>query len=141
MKSSGCLLQVGGTPVGRGGYVENVAPAYITAAGEWSVDPATSEVHYMLRPGESASTLAAELPVLEVLVNITGASAVSFTGFGFMHATWLRPGQGDGFVEQQTGCCAIGTSPDNHLCTAAADRHWSIKSPGNVSESRAMTML
>jgi hypothetical protein len=41
---------------------------------------------------------------------------VSFEGFSFRHATWLRPGQEDGYVEQQCGACAVGTNENNHEC-------------------------
>lgn len=65
-------------------------------------------------------------------MSIVGATGISFTGFTFEHATWLRPGQADGYVEQQTGACAIGNHPENHGCTTATDAFWSVKSPGNV---------
>ena len=69
------------------------------------------------------TTLGAIMPVLEVLVEISGGGGgddgsghVSFEGFSFRHATWLRPGQEDGYVEQQCGACAVGTNENNHEC-------------------------
>lgn len=38
-------------------------------------------------------------------------------------------------VEQQTGCCTIGSFPDNNNC--AIEARWSVKSPGNVRVSDA----
>ena len=35
-------------------------------------------------------------------------------------------------MEQQTGCCTIGTDPHNGDCTAAHDALFSVKSAGNV---------
>jgi hypothetical protein len=73
------------------------------------------------------------MPTLEVLLNVTGAQDVSFQGFLFEHATWLRPGQADGYVEQQTGACTAGPTsvPTDDYCND--DFVWSVKSPGNVA--------
>eukprot|EP00040_Diaphanoeca_grandis_P023774 m.129811 g.129811 ORF g.129811 m.129811 type:complete len:602 (-) comp29431_c0_seq1:80-1885(-) len=120
----------GQTVRGAPGYVENVASQYITTQGEWSYDTSSETVAYALLDGESGASIDVWMPILEVLVNITGSSDISFTGFSFEHATWLRPGQGDGYVEQQTGACTIGDNPLNGDCTQ--DRFWSVKSPGNI---------
>jgi len=66
-----------------------------------------------------------------VLLEVSGASGLSFANLSFEHATWLRPGESDGFVEQQTGCCTVGTNYSfNSDCNA--DAFWSLKSSGNV---------
>lgn len=116
-------------------YVEAVGPSYLAAPGDWAV--AGGKLSYMLRPGESAATLDARVPALEVLLNVSDAENVTFSGFTFAHATWLRPGQGDGFVEQQTGQCAVGDFQQNHGCDSSSDAFWSVKSPGNVQVVRS----
>jgi len=115
---------------GNPGYIENVGPAFIAQQGEWAINHTSKMVMYALRDGETAASIQAIMPNLEVLVNVTGSHGVGFSGLLFEHATWLRPGQADGYVEQQTGCCAVGTNPGG--CTSSTDKYWSIKSPGNI---------
>lgn len=54
---------------------------------------------------------------------------VAFRNMSFQHATWLRPSQDDGYVEQQSGACIIGDSPANFDCSN--DFLWK-KSPGAI---------
>jgi hypothetical protein len=124
-------------------YIEGVAAtAASTAPGHWSLSADTNYVYYRPLPDESLATTAttttkttttidAVVPKLEVLVRIgKGADGTSFSGFTFEHATWLRPGQHDGYVEQQTGACTIGNFSQNNNCNV--DYYWSVKTPGNV---------
>ena len=106
-----CGQGVKGTPVGGGGYVENAGVEFISSPGDFALDRASKTLHYALRPGEDASTLKAVMPVLEVLVNVTGAADIRFESLRFEHATWLRPGQANGYVESQTGACTVGPTP------------------------------
>eukprot|EP00041_Stephanoeca_diplocostata_P021177 m.487871 g.487871 ORF g.487871 m.487871 type:complete len:631 (+) comp21758_c0_seq2:81-1973(+) len=131
LKDKACGQGVHGVPVGRGGYIENVDATYLSEGGEWALDSSALVVHYALRQGEAASTMRAVMPVLETLVNFSGASSIAFTNISFQHGTWRRPGASDGYVEQQTGCCAVGTNPLDHNCDT--DAYWSVKSPGNVA--------
>lgn len=124
-----------GPPVGSRGYVENAGLGSISAPGDWALEGAT--VHYALRPGESVTNLTVTMPVLETLVNLTGASDVQFDGLAFEHATWLRPGQDDGYVEQQTGCCAVGFNFTANANCGKDDSHWSVKCPGNIAINEA----
>ena len=157
-----CGQGVKGTPVGRGGYVENAGVNYVSNPGDFALDHDTKTLHYALRPGEDPATLNAIMPVLDVLVNVTGASDITFESLRFEHATWLRPGQADGYVEQQTGACTVGSTPvptddycndgershwHAHVRAAwlaaswlsiarsacAVDFVWSVKSPGNIA--------
>ena len=89
LKHKACGQGVRGPPTG-GNYVENVDAEHIAMPGEWAVDLATGAISYALRAGESAATITAIVPVLETLVDIVGATGISFTGFTFEHATWLR---------------------------------------------------
>jgi len=130
-----CGQSVRGAPTGGKGYVEAVGPEFITAPGEWAISTDGQTLYYAPLPGEEASTMVAVVPVLEVLVEVVGVDGVAFSGFTFELATWLRPGLGDGYVEQQTGCCAIGDFADNGNC--AVDARWSVKSPGNIRVTRS----
>jgi hypothetical protein len=131
LKNKACGQHVRSPPT-KGNYAENADAQYIAAAGQWAIDLDSATISYALRVGELASTLLATVAHLETLVSIVGATDISFKGFTFEHATWLRPGQADGYVEQQTGACAVGNHVENHGCTTATDAFWSIKSPGNV---------
>ena len=127
LRHKACGQIARGTP----GYVENVGPAYIANPGEWAINHTSQVVVYALREGETAESIQGVMPALDVLVNVTGAHDIRFSGMRFEHATWTRPGEADGYVEQQTGCCAVGTNPLNGDCNS--DRYWSVKSPGNVA--------
>jgi hypothetical protein len=119
-----------GSPMGGIGYVENVGASAEMEPGDWALDG--TSVYYALREGESGRGLVGVLPTVSVLVNVSsGARDVSFVNVTFEHSTWLRPGEADGYVEQQTGCGAIGTNFSfNSDC--AIDTLWSVKSPGSV---------
>jgi hypothetical protein len=106
-----CGQGVKGTPVGRGGYIENAGVKYVISPGDFALDREGKTLHYALREGEDATTLNAVVPILDVLVNVSGASDITFESLRFEHATWLRPGQADGYVEQQTGACTVGPTP------------------------------
>jgi hypothetical protein len=96
--------------------VENVGVDFLTAPGEWVYEPSSAKVYYMPMPGEDMATADVIMPVLEQLVVGSSASFVRFSGITFAHATWLRPHQGDGYVEQQSGACIVGRSPLNSDC-------------------------
>ena len=117
-----------GAPLGGNGYIENVGGAALRP-GEWALE-GTVVLYAPRSAAESTANLSAVMPVLESLVEIRGASGVSFVNITFEHATWLRPGQGDGYVEQQSGIGAVGTNPENSDCNN--DFFWSVKTPGNV---------
>jgi hypothetical protein len=53
------------------------------------------------------SKVSAVLAVEEILVKHEGASNHQWHNVSFEYATWLRPMQGGGFVEQQTGACNV----------------------------------
>jgi hypothetical protein len=59
---------------------------------------------------------------------LSGSHRPRFKGLTFEHATWLRPGLGDGFVEIQTGYCIVG--PNATKTT--------VKTPGNVAFKHAV---
>ena len=111
-------------------YIEGVGT--LSAPGEWALSNDAQTLLYSPLPTEDNDKgLTAVVPTLETLVEITkGGDGTTFSGFVFEHATWLRPGLGDGYVEQQTGMCTVGTSANNNDCDK--DFWWSVKSPGNI---------
>ena len=122
-----CGQNARGPPV----YIEGVDESHISAPGQFAISGDGNTVFYSPFPAENIETLHAVLPLLEVLLHIeAGADDCTFEGFSFQYATWLRPGLADGYVEQQSGQCAVGNFSQNHDCNA--DYYWSWKSPGNV---------
>ncbi|KAI8622924.1 pectin lyase-like protein [Xylariaceae sp. FL1651] len=90
-----------------GVYVQN-ALALLTDAGQFYVDSAAGKVYYKPLSGENLATAATYLGIQEVLISVGGtydspAHDISFDGITFAHSTWLKPGQGYGYVDQQTG--------------------------------------
>ena len=119
--------------------VENVGAAAIGAPREWALDSRTGILTLALSdedapagPG-AVGAPAVVAPLLETLLEATDVANVAFENLTFEHATWLRPAQGDGYVEQQTGACLLGSDfARNSDCTGAgADARW-YKSPGNL---------
>lgn len=129
-----------GAPLAGRGYVENVGASGAMSPGSWALQ-AGGTVVYALRAGETAATLRAVMPTLDLLLSVTGAHDVRFEGFAFEHASWLRPGQAEGYVEQQTGCGTTVANANDSSCTD--DYYWSFKSPGNVrvADSRAVAFV
>lgn len=90
-----------------GFYIQNV-PELLDEGGEFYLDSDAGTVYYMPLEGEDMSTVAAYLGVLEGLIYVQGSLEepihdLSFKGINFAHTTWLLPGQGYGYVDQQTG--------------------------------------
>ena len=76
-------------------------------AGQFYYDLAAAEFLYIPHDGEDMSTASAVVAVEENLVTYSAAASHSWTGVTFEYATWLRPMQGDGYVEVQSGACAV----------------------------------
>jgi hypothetical protein len=70
---------------------------FLDAEGEWFRDAATSTLYYKPRPGEYMPTATIEAPVLERLIQISGASSgnkvrnVRFEGLTFTQTGWNGP--------------------------------------------------
>jgi hypothetical protein len=106
----------------------NVAAALLTGSGTWTVNSVTRTLFYAPRAGEDPRAAAFIVPSLDVLVNVTGASWVTFQNLTFSFATWQAPSQGEGYVDMQSGY---------HLSDprSAADPDqddWWVPVPGNV---------
>lgn len=87
---------------------------FLDEAGEWYLDPVTKLLYYKPRTGEDMSTVAVELPVLEKLLDVSGAatqpvSYLQFDGLSFAYATWLSPNTSDGYALDQSGFHLKGT--------------------------------
>jgi hypothetical protein len=117
--------------------VEGVGRSFLEGRpNQWSLSADARTIYYSPPSGFDRGSIDAVVPMLEVLVDVRpGSHGTAFSGFTFQHATWLRPGLADGYVEQQTGMCAIGNDPGNHDCNDIF--FWSVKSPGNVRVSNA----
>lgn len=76
--------------------------------GQFFLDTDNAIVYYKPQDGEDMSQIDAYLGVLEVLIAVGGtydspAHDISFQDINFAHSTWLRPGEGYGYIDQQTG--------------------------------------
>lgn len=71
--------------------------------GEWWLDRVAKVIYYKPLVGESAAAAVAVVPVLEVVLEGSKLSDVTFSGISFQHATWFAP---EGFVENQSGDAA-----------------------------------
>ena len=87
--------------------MSGVCAEHLSTPGQWYHDRAGAQVLYFPLPGEDMTKATAVLAVEEVLVNHVGLSKHEWSGVAFEFATWLRPMQGGGFVEQQAGACNV----------------------------------
>ncbi len=69
--------------------------------GTWSIDRHTHTLYYMPADGRDPSTHAVLAPALQTLVNVDGASNLSFTGLTFSYGGWTGPDTPDGFAQMQ----------------------------------------
>jgi hypothetical protein len=83
-------------------HVENVRE-HLSTPGQWYFDRAKQEVLYYPLVGQDLSKVEVILAVEETLVKHVGAQNHAWSGLTFEFGTWLRPMQGAGFVEEQTG--------------------------------------
>ena len=95
--------------------IDNVK-AELKTQGQFYYDKAAGEVLYLPRDGEEdMSTATAVLAVEETLVQHSAAAQHSWQGVTFEYATWLRPMQGDGYVEVQVRVQAVCV-PETQPC-------------------------
>ena len=111
--------------------VENVGVAHIHRPHEWALVNHQGRVNVQLAlPADSDPRNATVwLPRLETIVGGYHVAHVKFTGIQFGYATWLRPGQEDGFVDFQGGACLVGNKPGNQNCS---EDNTQIVTPGNL---------
>ncbi|WP_308250199.1 lectin [Sphaerisporangium fuscum] len=93
-------------------YLEN-AYEFLDAPGEWYIKPGTGILYYIPAAGQSMGDISVELPVLQSLVDVGGtydapAHNIGFSGITFTGTSWLGPGSGQGYADQQTGSYITG---------------------------------
>ncbi|KAH8799447.1 hypothetical protein F5884DRAFT_863625 [Xylogone sp. PMI_703] len=90
-----------------GVWVQN-ALELLHEGGQHFLDSEAGVVYYIPLAGENMSTAETYIGRLEALIVVGGtydqpAHDISFTGLHFQHTTWLKPSDGYGYVDQQTG--------------------------------------
>ena len=85
-------------------FIDNIK-AHLENPGQFYFDRAASSIFYVPLPGQNASHINAVVALEETLLTHDTSSRHAWEGVTFEYATWLRPGQGAGFVEQQSAAC------------------------------------
>ncbi|MCD0443150.1 RICIN domain-containing protein [Glycomyces sp. A-F 0318] len=90
---------------------------FLDQAGEWYLDTAAGRLYYKPLAGQSMAAAKVELPRLETLVEIGGTyaqpvRALEFSGLTFTGTSWLDPGSGNGYANQQTGTFITGVQSE-----------------------------
>ena len=86
--------------------VQNVRE-HLSEPGSWYLDRARAAIYYIPLPGQDMGAVDAVIAVEETLLALDGAARQAFAGTAFAFATWLRPSQDAGFVDQQSAACSI----------------------------------
>ena len=94
-------------------------------------------VLYYPLPDQNMATVTAVIAVEETLVALNGATRQAFDGVTFSYATWLRPGQGLGYVEQQAGACNVCPYGVSNSEGCGANDVYEV-TPGNVALTGAL---
>ena len=141
-----CFRIVQHKPCGQGtsapAALENLGPDALRA-GEWYFSTAERTAYLCPLDDAEASGLldgsaVAVMPVLETLVSAIGATDLSFSGLTFEHATWSRPSEGLGYVEQQSGALVDRPAVDG----ACNDTEWPPMAANVVfNASRRVTLV
>jgi len=97
-------------------YLVN-SPAFLSAPGQWYLDPAKGQLLLRVAPGASPSSMSIELPHLSYLLSINGTPErpirdLTFQGIRFSHTSWLGPSSPEGYANQQSGAYLAGVTPD-----------------------------
>ncbi len=89
-------------------WLENVYEL-LTDPGQWYLDRSAGFVYYIPRFGENMATATVVLPVVEKLVDASGATPATpihnivFSGITFEYGTWLWPSTSQGYADNQAG--------------------------------------
>lgn len=115
-------------------YVDNVKEHFQRAeAGTFYWDRAQARVFYLPRASDDMRNISAVVATEDTLVTVTaGAANHRFDAVKFEYATWLQPGQGAGYVEQQAAAlndCPAGVMPPAADC-GKNDTY--LLTPGNI---------
>jgi len=111
-------------------YAENVRE-HLSNPGEWYIDSSKDEILYYPMPNQDMSKVNVVAAMEEILVHHDHTMNHNWEHVSFEYATWLRPGQNNGFVEQQSAACDICVEgvKDAEGCGKNDDY---IVTPGNV---------
>ena len=115
-------------------WIENVR-AHLNAPGQFYHDRKKQQLLYYPLPGQDMAAASAMLAVEEVLVQHTAAQHHIWSNLSFEYATWLRPMQGEGFVEQQAAACdqcPYGVANKTHRGAGCGLNDVYVSTPGNV---------
>lgn len=123
-------------------YFEN-ALEFLDEPGEWYLDESAQRIYYIPRPGEDLSSAAAELPVLETLIEVRGTADAAvehlrFENLEFAYATWLGPSSPDGYVSDQSGFHVVG---EGHTTNLSGHVEEVVRTPGNLRFSYARNLV
>jgi hypothetical protein len=110
----------------NGVWIQN-AYDLLSAPGQFFLDTGANTVYYWPLDNQDMSKVEAYLGIQETLVSIGGsyddpAHDITFSGINFAHSTWLRPGQGYGYADQQTGGYLSATK--NYTDFEAGRQEW-----------------
>jgi hypothetical protein len=91
----------------NGLWVQNAYDLF-SAPGQFFLDTGGNTVYYWPLANQDMTQVDAYLGIQETLVSVSGtydnpAHDITFSGINFAHSTWLRPSQGYGYADQQTG--------------------------------------
>ncbi len=119
-------------------WFEN-AYEFLSAPGEWYLNPKTKVLYYIPRTGEDINKADVELPILETLIQGHGSAHqpiqyLSFSGLTFQHATWLGPNSSNGYVPDQSSFRLEG---NNHKANKIGHDPDVVRTPGNIQFSYA----
>lgn len=126
---------IGGSPPAT---VENVRE-HLNQPGQWYFDRQFQEILYFPFPDEDMSTVTAVIATEENLVSLNGAARQTWNNVTFAFATWLRPGQNDGFVEQQSAACSTCPYGVTNAWNCGKDDVY-VVTPGNVALTAAVSV-
>jgi hypothetical protein len=115
-------------------WLENIR-SELAIPGQWYHDKQHQKVLYYPLPGQDMAKVRAVLAMEEVLVRHEGARNHIWSNISFEHATWLRPMQSEGFVEQQAAACdqcPYGVANKTHRAAGCGLDDVYVSTPGNV---------
>ena len=126
-------------------YVEN-AYEFIDQAGEWYQDTIAGLLYYKPLAGQAMDKADVELPMVEVLLSISGTydepvHELAFLGLTFSHTSWLGPNSSDGYVNQQTGAFIVGPKSNYPVFEATRPTWHQMPAAIQVSAAKNIAFL
>ncbi len=97
-------------------WIEN-ALELLKTPGQWYLDRKSGDVYYIPLPGEDMAKASVVMPVLEKVLDVSGADFdhaihnVQFKGITFKFGTWLGPSGDMGYPDNQSGVLWCSNPP------------------------------